>query len=607
MVVIYEWFLLLLVGSVGPHSDVEYLEDLIAEEIKRSTAYSFPKDAGEYRTFNDYPRVFGVVDFVVIGSGSGGSVVASRLSENRNWSVLLLEAGGEESNFTEIPAMSNYAANLEYNWGFNSTFQSTCCLGMNGICPFPRGKSLGGTTAINVLVYARGNKMDYDKWSEDSPGWGYRDVLPYFKKSENFNTKGDKGYHGYGGYLNVERHSPTSKKVNALLKAYAELGYPMVDINGYNQLGASSNQFNTLHGRRQSSAKAFLTSTRLRRNLKISTHSYVTKILTDPITKAATGVLFSHKNTKYIAKIKKEVILSAGVVGSPAILMHSGIGRKRHLNELKIPLVKDLEVGENLHDHLIFYNIYFTTSITDPVYTLRESIAQYLHGFGPLTIATNPQGIAFFQLSTKNTTVPDIELVFVPTVTTNTSGFVAGVRDDVVRRMWSRRSDEQISQITLVLLHPKTRGRVFLNSSDPFAYPLIDSKCLADEGNADKETVYMGIEKVMELFDTEAFREMNATLIPDSRCADLGFRSREYWMCLIPWSSLNAYHGGGTCRMGPDPRHGAVVDSRLKVYGVRNLRIADASVIPITISGHMSAPAMMVGERVADFIKEDYK
>ncbi|KAK5638246.1 hypothetical protein RI129_012541 [Pyrocoelia pectoralis] len=560
---------------------VDYYEGLIKEEIQRAATYTFPKDAGNYRPFNENekPRVFGVVDFVVIGSGSSGSVVASRLSENGNWTVLLLEAGGEESNFTDIPAMSNYAASLEYNWGFNSTPQDTCCLAMNGICPFPRGKSLGGTTAINVLVYARGNELDYDKWSEENPGWSYQDVLPYFIKSESSHIDGaDEGYHGYGGYLNVERHVPTSKKVYAFLQANEELGQPIIDFNGYNQLGASRNQFNTIHGRRQSSSKAFLAPVRPRRNLKISTHSYVTKILINNTTKAAYGVQFSHNN----------------------------IQSQTPPQELKIPIVKDLEVGEHMHDHLTFYNIYFTSSISDPVYTLRESITQYLNGFGPLTIATNPQGIAFFQLSTRNATVPDIEVVFIPTVPANTSGFVHVAEDRATIRMWRRSYDMEVSQIAVVLLHPKTRGRIFLNSNDPFVYPLIDSKCLSDEGNEDVESIYRGIEKVMELFDTEVFRNINATLLPDPRCTDRTFRSRAYWMCLIPLTALNAYHGGGTCRMGPDSSKGAVVDNKLKVYGIKNLRVADTSIIPVTISGHMSAPAMMVGERVSDFIKKDH-
>ncbi|KAK5638245.1 hypothetical protein RI129_012540 [Pyrocoelia pectoralis] len=582
---------------------VDYYESLIMEEIRRAATYTFPKDAGNYRPFNEKPLMFGVVDFIVIGSGSSGSVVASRLSENGNWTVLLIEAGGEESNFTDIPAMSNYAASLEYNWGFNSTPQDTCCLAMNGICPFPRGKSLGGSTAINALGYARGNELDYDKWSEENPGWSYQDVLPYFIKSENSHIDdGDEGYHGYGGYLNVEHHVPTSKKVYTFLQANEELGKPIIDYNGYNQLGASRSQFNTIHGRRQSSSKAFLApDVRSRRNLKISTHSYVTKILINDTTKTAYAVQFSHNNIQYVAKIKKEIVLSAGVVGSPTILMHSGIGPKQHLKELNIPIVKDLEVGEHMHDHLTFYSIQFTSSIFDPVYTLRESITQYLNGFGPLTTAVNTQGIAFFQLSTRNTTVPDLEVLFIPTVPANTSGYV-----HVGERMWRRSYDTQVSQIILVLLHPKTRGRIFLNSNDSFVYPLIDSKCLSDEGNEDVESIYRGIEKVMELFDTEAFRGINATLLPDPRCTDRTFRSRAYWMCLIRLTALNAYHGGGTCQMGPHPSMGAVVDNKLKVYGIKNLRVADTSIIPVTLSGHMSAPAMMVGERVSDFIKKDH-
>ncbi|KAB0791574.1 hypothetical protein PPYR_03374 [Photinus pyralis] len=582
--------LLSLIGAARCYS-LSYYETLIAKEIKRASTYVFPKDAGGFRSANTEPRGFGVFDFAVIGSGSAGSVVASRLSEDRNWTVLLLEAGGEENHFTEIPAMSTYAAGLECNWGFNSTPQTACCLAMGGVCPFPRGKSLGGTSAINVLVYSRGNKLDYERWSEDNPGWGYRDVLPYFLKSENSKIDDhDEGYHGRGGCLNVERHSPTSPKAVAFLTANQELGRSVVDFNGPNQVGAGRNQFNTIHGRRQSSAKAFLGHARLRPNLKIATHCYVTKLLVDSATRSATGVLFSHKGTQYVAKIRREVILSAGVVGSPTILMHSGIGPRHQLDELKIPTVQDLDVGLHMHDHLMFYNMYFTTSITDEAYKLRESIARYLDGSGPFTIASNAQAAAYLPQSGTNSTVPDVEVVFIPTVRAPPD-LHAG--------------ELQVSQMVAVILHPKTRGRIFLQSRDPFVYPLIDSRCLSDE--EDLESVHKAIEKVMEFFDTKAFRAMNATLLPDPRCANRGFRSREYWTCLIRLTAMNAYHGGGTCRMGPDPSEGAVVDNKLRVYGVGNLRVADTSVVPITLSGHMSAPAMMIGERAADFIKMEHR
>ncbi|KAK4878328.1 hypothetical protein RN001_010834 [Aquatica leii] len=592
---------------------IDHYERVINDEIQRAATYQHPKDAGNYRPINTKPEDYGVYDFVVIGAGSAGAVVASRLSENSNWKVLLLEAGKEGTDFTNVPAMSPYLSNLEYNWGFNSTPQTACCQGMNGICPFPRGKSLGGTSTINALVYSRGNKADYDNWASlGNAEWSYKKVLPYFTKSENSQVKGDPGYHGFGGYLNVRHHFPTSKKIDVFLNAHEELGRPIIDVNGKNQIGASYNNFNTLIGRRLSTENAFLKPARLRPNLKVLTESYVEKVLIDPRSKTATGVLFSRNNTRYLVNIAKEIVLSAGVIGSPHILLHSGVGPKNHLQNLNITIVEDLPVGFNMHDHLTFYNIYISTQISDKLYPLRESIKQYLKGIGPLTIATNPQGISFFSLS-NDSTVPDFELVLVPYVELDgfvraESGIVHGFLDQNVKKVWKRSTNENfhIAQFVLILLHPKTRGRVYLKSNDPFVYPLIDSKCLSDGGNEDVEKLYQGIKKVVELIDTKAFQRIGAKLLPEPRCAMHEFKSKDYWLCNIRLTAMNAYHGGGTCQMGVDVNKDAVVDDRLNVHGVKKLRVADASVVPVTISGHMSAPCIMIGERVADFIKQDY-
>ncbi|KAF5307226.1 hypothetical protein FQR65_LT18443 [Abscondita terminalis] len=616
----YEILLSMLVARVSCDL-VDYYENLIEEEIQKAASYQFPKDASRFRPVGRNTIDFGVYDFVVVGAGSAGSVVANRLSEISEWKILLLEAGKTGNDFTEIPGMVPYLIRSDYNWGFNSTPQTECCQGLKktfesngsenyscvgtgGVCPYPRGKSLGGTSTINILVYARGNKADYDRWASlGNPDWSYKKVLPYFIKSENSQVYGDVGYHGFGGYLNVEYHYPQNKKVDVFLTGNKELGRPVIDTNGERQIGTGYTNFNTINGRRLSTEKAFLQPAFSRPNLRILTESYVEKIVVGRRSKTVIGVLFSRNNTRYLVRVGKEVILSAGVVGSPHILMHSGIGPKHHLQHLNIPVINNLQVGYNMHDHFIIHNIYISTKTSDPRFPLRESIKQYLKGVGQLATTTNPQAISFFHLSANNLTSPDFELIFVPYVDANSE---SGIFQESSKPFWKKTDDYRVSQFALVLLHPKTRGRIYLKSNDPFVYPLIDVKCFGDVDNEDLKMLYEGIRKVIELIDTEAFRKVGAELLREPLCETHKFNTRGYWLCVVRMTGLNAYHGGGTCQMGTDPSKGAVVDNKLRVYGINKLRVADVSVIPVTISGHMSAPAIMIGERVADFIKEDH-
>ncbi|KAF5286483.1 hypothetical protein FQR65_LT12566 [Abscondita terminalis] len=548
-----------VLSSASDEDLIDYYEHLITEGIEKSSRYQFPKDARDFLPKNAKPKDFGTYDFVVVGAGSAGAVLANRLSEVGCWRILLLEAGKEGNDFTEIPGMVTYAIRSENNWGYNSTPQATCCQMLNGSCPYPRGKSLGGTTTINCLGYARGHKIDYDNWASlGNPEWSYEKVLPFFIKSEKSQIDGEPQYHGHDGYLNVNYPSPPSIKMDAIFDGFKEIGLPMVDLNANHQNGASYNKLNTLNGRRLSTEKAFLDPIRSRPNLMILTESFVEKVFINSYTKTATGVLFSHKNTRYVVRITKEVIVSAGVIGSPRILMHSGIGPKNHLRSLNIRVMKNLRVGYNMHDHPVVYSIIFQTRISDPQFTFRESIRQYLNGVDPELVT---------QLMSLNIS---------------------------------------LSNFALILLHPKTRGRVYLKSNNPYVYPLIDSKCFCDENNEDVEKMYRGILKVLELFETEALKGIGAQLLPVPQCLVHGFNNRDYWMCTIRQAGMNAYHAGGTCSMGPDTRKGAVVDGYARVHGIKRLRVADTSIMPLTISGQMSAPAMMIGDRVADLIKRNY-
>ncbi|KAH0817401.1 hypothetical protein GEV33_005390 [Tenebrio molitor] len=297
-------------------------------------------------------------DFVVVGGGSAGAVVASRLSEISNWTVLLLEAGGDENEISDIPAMSGYTQMSQFDWMYQTSppGDSQYCLAMIGDrCNWPRGKVLGGSSVLNAMIYVRGNKHDYDQWeSLGNPGWSYNDVLPYFMKSEDNRNPylAKTNYHNKGGYLTVQESPWRTPLSIAFLQAGKELGYEIRDCNGEKQTGFMLSQGTIRRGSRCSTAKAFLRPVRTRPNLHIAMYSQTTKVMIDPKTKTAYGVKFVRNNRPQTVRARREVILSAGAIGTPHLLMLSGVGEKSHLESFKIPVMSDLKVGYNLQDHI---------------------------------------------------------------------------------------------------------------------------------------------------------------------------------------------------------------------------------------------------------------
>ncbi|KAK4887896.1 hypothetical protein RN001_004167 [Aquatica leii] len=550
----------------------------------------------------------GVYDYIIVGAGSAGSVIANRLTAQKNISVLIIEAGGEESNFTDIPLMSFFLQGLEYNWNYTTTRQNVSCLGyVNQQCVVPRGKGLGGSSIINACLYVRGHKKDYDDWkSEGNSGWGYEDVLPLFKRSEDFKSVGDVDYHGTGGYLSVNVVKSNHTQVEAFIEANKELGRPEIDYNGKRQLGVGRTQTNTINGRRHSVGKAFLQLARNRTNLCVESNSLVTKILIKSPKKQAYGVLYNKNGITYKAKCRKEVIVSAGTVNSPQLLMLSGIGPKSHLKKIGIPVIQDLSVGCNLQDHPAYVDLIFETNYTEPVTTLEENIRNYLNGFGGLTVSANVHALAFLQTNFSNLSEsPDIELIMVPS--DNSISYLKKAHRYISENfdaVWSKVNPAKSLTIATVLLHPKSRGSIKLKSSSPFEPPLINLNFLSDKKENDIDTMYRGIQRTLQLLETKAFKSLNASLVynPVPACKHHQYLSKKYWYCQIRQLTTSLYHPVGTCKMGPDPNKGAVVNSKLQVHGVCNLRVADASIIPLQTSGHTNAPAIMIGEKLSQII-----
>lgn len=599
--------------QVESESLVDFYEKLIISESQKALQYELPVDARKYQAQNTTVLDFGSYDFIIVGAGSAGAVIANRLSEVKRWKVLLLEAGSFPNDFTDIPALYPLGCFSDYNWGFKSIPQTTACLGtVDQRCAVPRGKGIGGSTLINGLMYSRGHATDFNRWAElvNDSSWTYESVLPYFKNSEHFRPTDPEAainyaYHGTRGFWNVEHHHPSIPLKYTFLDANAELGYNSTDYNGPEYKGGAIVQYNTLMGKRHDQGTAFILPVMHRKNLQVNTDSYVTKVEIDNATKAATGVIFTFQGNTYRATADKEVILSAGVISSPQILMLSGIGPQQHLNDLGIPVIENLSVGTILRDHTGLFGLQFSSNMTAPDSTIREQIEAYLNGTGPLTSNTQAHVIGWHQTSIQESpNSPDIELVIDLSGENSELGQkFLNWNDETWNSLWGDHTSS--FYFTIVLLNVQSVGSVKLNSSNPFDYPLIDYNLLSDVYGKDIDALYEGLNFCLELVNTTAFEKIGAKLEyrPLPACNGFEYISKDYWYCYIRQLAAPIFHSVGTCPSGTDPLNGAVVDSNLKVFGIDNLRVADSSVFPFTLSSHSSADCAMIGEKVSDMIK----
>ncbi|MDB0048865.1 GMC family oxidoreductase N-terminal domain-containing protein [Alphaproteobacteria bacterium] len=523
-------------------------------------------------------------DYIIVGAGSAGCAVANRLSENSENRVLLIEAGRASHPVTRLPAsFALLIDNPLANWRYRSEPEESTG---NRAIPIPRGKLLGGSSAINGLVYVRGNKLDYDTWAQmGNTGWSYDDVLPFFKKIENYQGELTE-VRGGDGPLKVSEVTDRNPIYDGLFKSAEANDIPVnKDYNGDDQEGMSYTQTTIYKGERMSAKVAYLSPIKSRKNLTIITNSLVTKLLFNG--KQCVGAEVKNKSKLIQFNASKEVVLCGGAINSPQVLELSGIGDRTILEGKGIQLVHELKgVGENLRDHLgprLVYNI------TKPgiayndkargVNLIKQVLKYVFKRDGFLTLPSAPV-IGFFK-TRKELSAPDVQVHFIPykVVLNNgkrTLGKEPGITCTVNQNL------------------PESKGSIHIKSSNPEEYPSIKYNFLSSQ--LDRDTLIAGVKLIRKLMQSESMKEF----CDDEIQPGYEFSSDEQILEFIKNKAETLYHPSGTCKMGFDQN--AVVDKNLKVHGIKGLRIADASIMPTLVSGNTNAVCMMIGERCADFI-----
>ncbi|XP_060806703.1 glucose dehydrogenase [FAD, quinone]-like [Amyelois transitella] len=557
-------------------------------------------------------------DFIVIGAGSAGSVVANRLSEVPHWKVLLVEAGDNPSLTTEMPQLFYANMGTKKDWSYRNQPQEGSCRGYKSkSCAWPRGKSLGGSSSINAMFYIRGNKRDYDEWAQQgNTGWSYKEVLPYFMKSENFTgvlTDNTNKYHATGGYLNVEQSEPHPFET-VMIKAANELGLKYLDVNGDSQMGVMLAHSTTLNGARHSTAKAFLSPIKDRKNLHVIKNAYATKILFEPNSNKVKGVIISKDGKDIIIKVKKEIVLSAGAINSPHLLLLSGIGPKKHLEELDIPVVADLPVGENLQDH-VFVPIYYIKEGDRNLTSLPNIIAAFaqyvLEKRGPLSDTSPHRVVSFVDTKNPKSEIPDMQyhyIIFPPNINNLLDVYKKHeLSDEVIQKFHKMCDNNFVLKVYNSVLKPKSKGRILLQSKDPSVYPLIYANYFEDP--EDLKTIVRAIKQhSLKLGDTKPFKEAEFKLkwLDLDACKKFDKTTDEFLECISRELTFSLYHPTSTAKMGPIDDDTAVVDPELRVRKIKGLRVIDASIMPSIVRGNTNAPTIMIAEKGADMIKNTW-
>jgi len=530
------------------------------------------------------------VDYIVVGAGSSGGIVAARLSEDPACSVLLLEAGGtDRTRLCTVPGMVSIIhtepkVKKRFDWGYYTAPQAH---GSQRRIPYVRGRVLGGSSAINGMVWVRGNHKNYDDWAADGcPGWGYADIVRCYKRLEDW-ERGEDAHRGAGGPVGVTASRDLVPATAALIEAIAETcGVPVLDdYNGASQLGVGPCQMNARGGRRYSSSEAYVHPAAARPNFHVKSGVVVTRVVLEGT--RAVGVEVLEGGEKRVLRAAREVILSAGVIGSAQILMLSGVGPADELRAHGIGAVADLPVGKNLHDHLFVPLTFLAPTAVHrgtPWHFFGGMIAEAIKGDTWFS-RTVFDGMGFVR-SSKAGAVPDLQIHCLPW------SYPHPNQDKPVRPTVDLRP---ALTVLPTLIYPKSRGEVRLASADPTAAPHIDPHFLEDPD--DSRLLLEGIKLVRAIMASKRM----AGVVEGELGPGPEFASDAAMAAELPSRIHTVYHPVGTCRMGSDDR--AVVGPDLKVRGVEGLRVADASIMPTATGGNTNAPCMMIGERCAELVR----
>lgn len=589
----------------------EIVTPLIA--LNCDLAASYPNDKSSYV----YQQPFAEYDFIIIGAGSAGCAIANRLSEVPYWKILVIEAGSDPSVNSDIPSLFSTLIQSPYDWDYSTEPAGYSCLGMiNHQCKWPRGKALGGSSSINFMLAVRGNPRDYDRWEDmGNDGWSYRNVLKYFEKLEHVNSRRlDRTAHGYFGNVFLEDFSNNTVYDTKLVKDYianysVEAGLPIIeDLSAHHRAGVTIVP-GTLHNMvRWNTAKAYLVPIQNKRNLFLMKETLVIKILIDKHKNAYGVEVFNNGRYKKIF-CKKEVILSAGTINSPQLLMLSGIGPRDHLQHLNIDVVQDLKVGYNLQDH--FVAPVFVAKLDVQNFTVHVPVNDILYSYlsKRVDLGFVTDTMIFHDTTGMNPNYPDIQfhhIIFTKNRTEMASYLkTLNYQPQIDNEYLKMNQQSPLLLILPTLLRPESRGRVLLRSKNPFDHPKINTGYLTVE--EDVKTVIKALRFLQKLSRTRAFRKYGIlTQIPVRNCSLLVPHSDEQYECAMRHLGNTIYHPVGTCKMGPVHDPDAVVSPELNVHGVRGLRVVDASIIPKIVSGNTNIPTIMIGEKASDLIKETW-
>ncbi|XP_075546887.1 L-sorbose 1-dehydrogenase-like [Dermacentor variabilis] len=555
-------------------------------------------------------------DYVIVGGGSAGCVIANRLSADPSAMVLLLEAGGLETASRQIPLVAPFNIRGHDDWDYWSTPQK------NGILSYrdqrlslSRGKVLGGSSVLNYMYYTRGHPRDFDRWANKygAKGWAYEDVLPHFKAIEDYRADTPDEYHGTGGEVPVSYANASSRLSHLLLEACIQSGFPVVDYNGAAEPGCSRLQTNMANGERFSASKAFIQPVvGTRKNLHVALFSHATKVNFEG--SHAVGVAFTRFGQQQNVSARKEVILSAGTVGSAQLLLLSGVGPREDLERLQIPVIADLPVGRNLQDHVaVIMGLPVSTDVAAaiPPFGL-EDIAQYSDNrTGIISIPSSAEFLQFLHSDfASDDDSPDVEMAVLSASSASQAlkslferiGLLPEAFDSFI----GPTNGQPGFRLAPVINRPKSRGSISLKSTDPYDHPAIDPRILEhpDDIKAVAQGTKMFIDRIL---NTDAMKSIGARMwnVTFPPCAEAGaLWSQAYIECVFRHFGQTVWHL--CCSVAMGTHTDAVLDDRLRVRGnVTGLRVADAAIMPDIVSGHTNAPSMMIGSKAAAMIIED--